>query len=738
MAEGFTAPACLTGATGVTVATGESGLTGVGVTGAAGPIGATQPLGATGEPGILGSTGATGSTGAPGESITGPTGVDGAAGTAGAKGNVGETGQPGIQGSPGLKGAQGDSILGPTGSEGEQGIGIPGATGSTGLQGETGVAGSTGSTGATGGFGATGNVGSTGAGVTGPTGTTAGETGNTGPTGSVGSSGITGPTGSQGTQGQEGIQGETGHQGLSGPQGSIGITGPSGGPPGPTGATGVGETGPIGPAGGVTVHNALADLDQDDHNPIYIPKDLSRGFDNEADADVSLDISSGDTVAQNTQITLMDRGTPVWIIRKDAFSNLIAIAAFSGKAVMIISQQANASTIVLDPASNVGIGTATPATKLHVLGNARIEGNDLRIDNNADADTTVTIDSGNSAPQNSNFVFASRGADEWLISKDASNELFIKKVGDSPIITFKSGNVTDLDTTFTKADADAMDIHAHATRHAPGGADPISGLGAPSELLGILVHTDGRTVTLNPSIGGFLVANIDGTKLTRTTPLIFILDDFGVGGSHLDVGSEASSTPYYLYIDNVGGLMTPVISATPPDDIGDTKPGYHPVRTDERCIGSIWNDNVQNITPFFMAGNRVMFTPKSPDHVFALDGTSTTSWRNLVIDSIPLTALAVDFNSAAIMPTSNSIFVYGAGNAVSSPLSIDLTAAGSEDVMFAARQNGTNDNAGHGISGSIPIVNRLAPNIKYAFNGGFSSSDPVLYVTGYRDLWAPK
>jgi hypothetical protein len=178
---------------------------------------------------------------------------------------------------------------------------------------------------------------------------------------------------------------------------------------------------------------------------------------------------------------------------------LTAIAASSGNAVMILSGSAAASTIVADSASNVGIGTATPATKLHVLGNARIEGNDLRVDNNADADTTVTIDSGNTTPQSSNFVFASKGIDKWLVSKDASDELFIKKVTDStPTLTFKGGNVIDLDTTFTKADADALDIHAHAARHELGGADPLdlTGLVGSIRSAGTLV---GPAVSFRPS-----------------------------------------------------------------------------------------------------------------------------------------------------------------------------------------------------------------------------------------------
>jgi hypothetical protein len=446
----------------------------------------------------------------------------------------------------------------------------------------------------------------------------------------------------------------------------------------------------------------------------------------------------------------MHLGIPVWIIRKDEFSNLLTIAAETNKAVIILSAQANASTIVVDVASNVGIGTASPATKLHVLGDATIEGNDLRIDNNADNNTTVTIDSGSSAPQESNFVFASMGFDKWLIKKDASDELFIKNVDDStPIITFKSGNVTDLDTTFTKADVDAMDIHAHASRHEAGGEDPISGLGGSSSLLqGTFVFTNSQTVTFSPTVGGNIVVNIDGAVLTRTTSLDFILDDFGVGGSHLDVGSEASSTPYYLYVDNVAGVMTPVISATPPDDIGDTKPGYHPTRTDERCIGSIWNNSVQNITPFIMNGNKVQFTSRDQnDHLYSnssgfLGANSSGAWRNLNLD-LPLTCISVEFNATSNMPAANCVFVLGAGNASSSPLVKELQESGNQDVLYAGRVRGSDDGSGFSITGSIPIVNRLIPNIRYAMvdssisNSG-SSDNPYWHTIGYTDLWAPK
>jgi len=110
-----------------------------------------------------------------------------------------------------------------------------------------------------------------------------------------------------------------------------------------------------------------------------------------------------------------------------------------------------------------------------VLGNTRITGFDFRVDNDFDADTTVTIDSGQSVSQHSHFVFSDRGSEQWLVCKPPDNTLFIKHVPDpTQLITFRPGFVIDLDTAtrFQKASADDMDIHAHAARHSPGGADP--------------------------------------------------------------------------------------------------------------------------------------------------------------------------------------------------------------------------------------------------------------------------
>jgi hypothetical protein len=220
--------------------------------------------------------------------------------------------------------------------------------------------------------------------------------------------------------------------------------------------------------------------------------------------------------------------------------------------------------------------------------------------------------------------------------------------------------------------------------------------------------------------------------------LTFILDDFGVGGSHLDTGSEASSTPYYLYIDNVSGVMTPVISATPSDDIGDTKPGYHPTRTDERCIGSIWNNEVENITPFDMVGNKVMFRSHDGDHEHDLLETANTAWRNEPVN-LPASASSVFISASALWPTAAGMACWGIDGAtgVLTAGSVDPTAAGFENVLLYAVSQGSNDGNGYSIQGEIQIIDGSSPAISYGLTRSLSSNH-FMIVNGYIDRWAPK
>lgn len=108
----------------------------------------------------------------------------------GTVGGIGSTGSTGINGSTGLLGSMG--FTGNTGSSGSTGnIGITGFTGSTGKVGTTGISGSTGDVGQIGQTGSTGITGAT------------GELGSTGTTGLIGTTGASGLIGSTGSTGED-------------------------------------------------------------------------------------------------------------------------------------------------------------------------------------------------------------------------------------------------------------------------------------------------------------------------------------------------------------------------------------------------------------------------------------------------------------------------------------------------------------------------------------------------------
>lgn len=219
----------------------------------------------------------------------------------------GNAGPQGPTGPAGATGTQGPQ--GTTGVAGPQGTtGIQGPQGTTGLTGAQGPTGLTGAAGATGAQGPIGLTGATGAqGIQGPTGLT----GTQGPTG------LPGPTGLTGAQGPQGIQGATGAQGPQGIQGIAGITGAQG----PTGLTGAaGATGAQGPTGLTGTNGATG-----------------------AAGPTGADGATGPTgplVPGISGQTLRHDGTN-WVANSTLFND----------------------------GTNIGIGTTSPAGKLHTIGN---------------------------------------------------------------------------------------------------------------------------------------------------------------------------------------------------------------------------------------------------------------------------------------------------------------------------------------------------------------------------------
>jgi hypothetical protein len=225
----------------------------------------------------------------------------------------------------------------------------------------------------------------------------------------------------------------------------------------------------------------------------------------------------------------------------------------------------------VDAAGNVGIGTASPSTKLHVLGGARIQGNDFRVDNDADSDTTVTIDSGQAVSQHSHFVLADRGNEQWLLCKPPDNTMFIQYVPDgTPHLTFRAGHVMDLNTAtrFEKNNVDPMDIHLHGARHDVGGADPLDWVPNLNAVNPDLFRQAGNTFPNTVQFGGNSIGPSTNNNLTGSWETLHsIVLDFSSRsnssrvlvfgqGNYLPDGDSTVSIGQRMQLDSGGGFST--------------------------------------------------------------------------------------------------------------------------------------------------------------------------------------
>ncbi len=249
------------------------------------------------------------------------------------------------------------------------------------------------------------------------------------------------------------------------------------------------------------------------------------------------------------------------------------------------------------------------------------------------------------------------------------------------------------------------------------------------ERVGHLVRTDADTITLHPGGRGIIAIDVDGVRLTRSASLAF---DFG----DLDTGGEASSTAYYLYIDNLAGVMDPVVSIDPPTPLdGGGKVGYHPTRTDEVCIGGVWNDVGSDFVEFIhMPDGTIMLLSHDGDHEHTLATAAATSWRNETVN-IPETSMSVLFCASAKTTTNDGMVVFGKDGATGTLGTGDTDPKIIADVMLFAINSGATDAKGYSVVGEIPIVDRTTPAISYGMTDAVTVHSMI--INGYRDIFAP-
>lgn len=255
--------------------------------------------------------------------------------------------------------------------------------------------------------------------------------------------------------------------------------------------------------------------------------------------------------------------------------------------------------------------------------------------------------------------------------------------------------------------------------------------GDPAEFVGFWERTSGATYTLKPGIGGNIIINIDGARLVRSTDLVF---DF----TFLDTGAEAASTEYYFYIDNIAGVMTPVISISPPVDLGSGgKIGYHPTRTDERCVLGVNNDVGSDFPQaIHMRDGRVMYVDHDGQHELDLAEGKLTTWNNLNLN-IPFTAMSVLLATSGQLTSGAGMVVWGRDGASSTLTDAARDPRADPDIMFfVITQTGTTTQT-FSLNMEIPITDRLDPAVRYGMTEDIVTGTHFGIVLGYHDWCAP-
>ena len=248
-----------------------------------------------------------------------------------------------------------------------------------GITGPAGPAGATGPAGPAGPAGAPGPAGADGAdGPMGPTGPAGPEGGPAGPTGPEGPAGPAGATGATGATGPAGPAGATGAAGPAGPEGPAGATGAAGatGPAGATGSTGA--AGPAGPAGSANISGTAN----------YLVKFTaattganSRVYDDGTNIGIGTTAPSdflhlNNTAAALTGINMTNSTTGS--TSADGF--YVGMNTVGGEGLITVAENQNliigtnnTERMRITNGGNVGIGTASPTTNLHLSGQAKFQ-----------------------------------------------------------------------------------------------------------------------------------------------------------------------------------------------------------------------------------------------------------------------------------------------------------------------------------------------------------------------------
>jgi len=205
--------------------------------------------------------------------------------------------------------------------------------------------------------------------------------GNEGPEGPVGPAGAEGPQGPTGPEGPEGPEGPRGPAGADGAQGPPGPLGPMGatGPQGPQGSQG--PTGPIGPQGPQGPEGA-SPFTLNGSSAVYTQGNVGIGTASPSKRLHIMDGATGASANSNTKLIVEgSSGNATWINvlgQNGEEQGLLLGNSVDGNAAGGISWQGAVNRLDLraggnigfsmQPDGNVGIGTASPESRLVVSG----------------------------------------------------------------------------------------------------------------------------------------------------------------------------------------------------------------------------------------------------------------------------------------------------------------------------------------------------------------------------------
>ena len=161
------------------------------------------------------------------------------------------------------------------------------------------------------------------------------------------------------------------------------------------------------------------------------------------DFEANLRVDSGLTSAHASDLEFFDRGVQKWLLRKNASNNIQLIDTTTGnEAPLLVEAGAITNTFVIASGSNVGLNTASPTERLHVVGSGIFEGRlgvgttspsqtihakgtastTIKVESD-DFEANIAIDSGLAGANTSDLEFYDRGVSKWILRKDVTNTL---------------------------------------------------------------------------------------------------------------------------------------------------------------------------------------------------------------------------------------------------------------------------------------------------------------------------